>query len=834
MGRLKRQAILGQKIAEILGTGDPFGPTEQHPAVHPGATRSLLLGSMALMTLNPSQVGAIGLGDIVLESKLGEPLRATVSLKVAQGEILPGDCVTARPRKAGLRVPEKVRVTSPAVSTPGSYTVQIGTALPLYEPMYELSLVVECPDVPSLVHHYVLLIDLPDFPIQTATIDVGSAAHAEAAGSQNTVALAPASPDPRPDESPAPNPAVVPVRIRPGTRQARPAGTRYRVRKGDTLSTIAERIAGRPPDTIWRVAKSIFMTNEHAFVSKNSDLIKLGSVIQIPNVSELAVFAKPKSASAGESAAMSKPSVTHQSGQSSTPAARSSTESGSTTTASKGLATIPSTDLRATVPPPIPVAPDAARTTPAAPNPTPQAPVASSSVADAKTMTANQPEPEHVTVSELLPTPPAAAPTIAKNPAVVQNPVPARNKEISPWLAVGAGILLGFSLSLLMLRQRLLEALADLFRRNQRVRKAPIWQRPGSRHSPKTQEVRADALLSEASEFLDTIAEDAFQTNAQYPDYTGIIPVNPVEDTYIVEVQNVSGEPTLQEADGLPVSDVAADTEVIEKNAPAVAGETDGETGMSDDTMLAHLFDHAYINAGDVIDPTVDISIGLSDETPDAVTEIIDPTADVPIQEWPESGDPTPELPTYQQIEPIDPTVDMPRQDQTEVVDPTADMPIRALDTSMLPTVEMPSGVTEDTPDHSSQIPMGAFGIDQASLSEALSEELGNIDPDTLFQTSDNLDEADDSPTDQNLAQLLAEVEDETVSSDIINDDDTFSNTLGDALSLLDREYEDEFTASQVLEGTAIRKSLDERDAGQSEIDDSAETEEKQGKSRAG
>jgi hypothetical protein len=143
--------------------------------------------------------------------------------------------------------------------------------------------------------------------------------------------------------------------------------------------------------------------------------------------------------------------------------------------------------------------------------------------------------------------------------------------------------------------------------------------------------------------------------------------------------------------------------------------------------------------------------------------------------------------------------------------------------------------VTEDTPDHSSQIPMGAFGIDQASLSEALSEELGNIDPeDTPFQISDNLDEADDSPTDRNLAQLLAEIEDETVSSDIINDDDTFSNTLGDALSLLDREHEDEFTASQVLEGTAIRKSLDERDAGQSEIDDSAETEEKQGKSRAG
>jgi hypothetical protein len=53
-------------------------------------------------------------------------------------------------------------------------------------------------------------------------------------------------------------------------------------------------------------------------------------------------------------------------------------------------------------------------------------------------------------------------------------------------------------------------------------------------------------------------------------------------------------------------------------------------------------------------------------------------------------------------------------------------------------------------------------------------------------------------------------------------------------LSLLDREYEDEFTASQVLEGTAIRKSLDERDAEHPESDDSEETEKKQGNSRAG
>lgn len=818
MGRLKCRSILGQQIAEILGTGDPFGPTGQHPAVRPGATRSVLLGGMALMTLNPSQVNAIGLGDIVLESRLGEPLRATVPMNVTQGEILPADCVTARPRQAGLRVPEKVRVTSPAANVPGSYAVRISTVSPLHEPMYELSLVVECPNVPLFVHHYVLLIELPEFPGQPATIDFGNAApsiNAGSAGSQNTPALAPASRDPEPDEPPARNPAVIPARLLTGTREAIPAGTRYRVRKGDTLSGIAERIAGRPPDTIWRVAKSIFLTNEHAFIRQNSDLIKLGSVIQIPNAVELAAFATPKS-----TPSVTGPVVTDQSGQSSPRATQSMARSASSATVSVGPA-VPSIERRARITLPTSAAPDAAGNAPAVPDPVMRAPetpepVATGPFADDKSTGPIESQPAIDAVSELPPVPPAVGPTIAEIPAAAETPAPAQNHEISPWLAVGSGILLGFSLSLLMLRQRLLEALADLFRRNRQARQVAIWQKVGSKRSPKAQ---ADALPSDANEFLDTIAEDAFQTNAQYADYTGILPVGkPAEDTYIVEVNNAPGEPTLQEADGVSASEVAADTEVIEETADPVADETGNENRMSDDTMLAHLFDDAYIKAGDVIDPSGEVSTELSGETPDSAAEVIDPTAD---------------LPMYRQIEPIDPTVDMPGQDQAQVIDPTADMPIRALDTSLLQTREMPKRATEDTPDHSSQIPMGAFGIDQTALSETLSEELGNIDPDTLFQTSDHVDEADDSPTDRSLAQMLAEVEGETVRNEV-HEDDTFANTLGDALSLLDREYEDEFTASQVLEGTAIRESLDGRDVEDPEFDDSEETKESHGKSRAG
>jgi hypothetical protein len=157
----------------------------------------------------------------------------------------------------------------------------------------------------------------------------------------------------------------------------------------------------------------------------------------------------------------------------------------------------------------------------------------------------------------------------------------------------------------------------------------------------------------------------------------------------------------------------------------------------------------------------------------------------------------------------------------------------------------MPKDASIDTPDHRSQIPLGAFGIDDGALSTGFSEDLENIDPEFMFQTSDKLDELgklddlddlDDSPTDRNIAQSIAEIEDDAVPGDL-GTDDTFANTLGDAMSLLEREYEDEFTASQVLEGTAIRESLDGRDfdlspEGNTPDDDSALEDTQQNKSR--
>ena len=159
MGRSNRRSILGQQIAEILGTArlSGAGRTQFREA----ATKGLICGSVALLVAAPAQVDAVGLGEITVESTLGRPLQAVVPLRVGTGETLPADCVKPGTSRGDLNKPRNLRVKSPAVASPGTYNLRISSAQSLHEPMYELSLVINCPGTPLLVRHYVLMLDLP-------------------------------------------------------------------------------------------------------------------------------------------------------------------------------------------------------------------------------------------------------------------------------------------------------------------------------------------------------------------------------------------------------------------------------------------------------------------------------------------------------------------------------------------------------------------------------------------------------------------------------------------------------------------------------------------------
>ena len=99
------------------------------------AVNALAATGAAVSALNPAH--AVQLGEIAIESTLGQPFSARVPVEIAAGEILGSACISAppatRPELTGL---PHARVTVPEAAQPGIYELRVTTEQPLYEPMY--------------------------------------------------------------------------------------------------------------------------------------------------------------------------------------------------------------------------------------------------------------------------------------------------------------------------------------------------------------------------------------------------------------------------------------------------------------------------------------------------------------------------------------------------------------------------------------------------------------------------------------------------------------------------------------------------------------------------
>jgi hypothetical protein len=399
------------------------------------ATHALAVTGAAVSALTPAH--AITLGDVTIESALGEPLSARVPVELAPGELLGAACVSAPAGTSDLLRLPQARVSVPETAAPGRFALHVTTAQPLYEPMYELQLQVRCPGVALLVRQYVLMLDLPGAPRPQVTEPVAAAA--------------PAVPSAMPGTA-APAGRERPVRPRVAAPLGAPigAGISYRVAEGDTLSTIAARVSGRDVG-IWTLADRIFAANPGAFIDANPDLIKLGSEISIPAPGDASV-AVPAAAVAA-------------------PAAPAAVE-------------VPPA---ATQPAPEPPAEAVAASEPATPvsvaAPTVEAPA-----------TAVVPEPpaevvfedERAPVESLPTQPPAAVATEASDDTVAGG-TPA-------WLAALIGLLVGGIASAVMLRQRLLEALRNLLPRRKPLI-SPMVERPAEQRAAQRRMLPAESTM---------------------------------------------------------------------------------------------------------------------------------------------------------------------------------------------------------------------------------------------------------------------------------------------------------------------------------------------------
>jgi hypothetical protein len=201
------------------------------------------------------------LGDLTVQSKLGQPLRASIAFALAPNEQLTGSCVTLGTSAMGSGLPGIGRATISIAN--GSIVLSGKTAI--REPLVATQIVVDCAYTPNLSREYMLFIDPAG-----ATQDEQAAVQAAAAP--------PAAPERR-STAVAQRPAATPRRA---ARAPIGKSTRYRVQPGDSLSRIAERIENRPVG-LWPAVTAIFEANPDAFMDNDPNKLKAGSWLAIPS-----------------------------------------------------------------------------------------------------------------------------------------------------------------------------------------------------------------------------------------------------------------------------------------------------------------------------------------------------------------------------------------------------------------------------------------------------------------------------------------------------------------------------------------------------------------------
>jgi hypothetical protein len=210
--------------------------------------------------------GALELGELTVESALGQPLRASIAYALQPDEQLHSYCVSLKSGVTGSGLPALSR----ARITVSDRIIRLSGEVPILEPMLGLQLVVDCPYTANLQREYAMFFN---FKPAAVTRFADSALEVGQTEDLTTSKTAVAGSDTQPVRATIQKPAAAVV----------PAGSRYQVRPGDSLSGIVARIEDRPAG-LWPAVEIIFAANPHAFIDGDINLIKAGSWLEIPDL----------------------------------------------------------------------------------------------------------------------------------------------------------------------------------------------------------------------------------------------------------------------------------------------------------------------------------------------------------------------------------------------------------------------------------------------------------------------------------------------------------------------------------------------------------------------
>ena len=228
-----------------------------------------------------SEVQALGLGDIRLDSALNEPLRAEIELLSAT----PEELESLRVGLASAETFERYGIDRPVflttldfdvVARGGSQVVSIRSPEPVTEPF--VTFLVEANwSRGRLLREYTVLLDPPTFapPPATSTTEAVTAPRQTQQADRGRIE--------RP--APAPTPAArAPADSGPAFDTT--AGDDYRVARGDTLWRIAERVRPDERLSMNQTMLAIYEANPEAFAG-NINVLRANARLRIPSADEI-------------------------------------------------------------------------------------------------------------------------------------------------------------------------------------------------------------------------------------------------------------------------------------------------------------------------------------------------------------------------------------------------------------------------------------------------------------------------------------------------------------------------------------------------------------------
>jgi len=221
---------------------------------------------------------ALELGELTVQSRLGQPLRASIAFALAPTEQLADYCVTLRPGPSVSGLPG----FGPATVRVANGVIMLTGTTPVREPMVAAHVVVNCPYSANLSREFLLFFD----PIRSASEPV----YQQTTVTQQVSAQAePVKVAPTAIERP-----VAPIVSEPVIKDIA-RSTRYQVQRGESLSEIAARIQNRPLG-LWPAVNAIFEANPSAFLNNDPNNLKAGSWLSIPSFDGNAAVVAPVAA----------------------------------------------------------------------------------------------------------------------------------------------------------------------------------------------------------------------------------------------------------------------------------------------------------------------------------------------------------------------------------------------------------------------------------------------------------------------------------------------------------------------------------------------------------